>query len=79
MSIENEVKSEILRITGKPDQTDLLKSTTILGDIGYNEMMCRELEDSLRVIANRHATGKIIRPGSITPESTVSDCIGKVK
>jgi len=75
MSLETEVKSMILQIADRPDRPDDLPGDTVLSDLGYSTNMANKLANELQKIANNHHTGAVIQPGSITPSSTVDECI----
>jgi len=79
MSLENEVKTEILVIAGIPEEAERLSDATILQRMGFDELMCRDLEERCQEIADAASTGRRIRIGSITPANTVGHCIGLVK
>lgn len=75
MSLKNEVKSKILQIADRPNRPDDLPGDTALSELGYNTNMANKLANELQKIADDHQTGAVIQPGSITPGSTVDECI----
>jgi hypothetical protein len=79
--ISNQVKLEILRICGQPTHKAYNLPGNLTLDIfnyGYNEELCRILEQKLQEIASQYQTGKIILPGDVCKNHTVSECIKMV-
>jgi hypothetical protein len=79
--ISNQIKLEILRICGQPMHKAYdLPGNLSLDVLSYheNEELCRILETKLQEIARQYQTGKIILPGDVTVDSTISDCIKMV-
>jgi len=79
--ISNQIKLEILRISGQPTQKAYnLPGNLSLDILSYdkNEELCRVLEKKLQEIASQYQTGKIILPGDVSKQNTVSDCIKMV-
>ncbi|GAA4339828.1 hypothetical protein GCM10023149_50800 [Mucilaginibacter gynuensis] len=76
--ISNHIKAEILYVCGLPISKPYnLRGQLTLSAIGYEKdrELCRRLELSLQNIAATYNTGRIITPGIVFEDLTVSECI----
>ncbi|MHB8208504.1 hypothetical protein [Mucilaginibacter sp.] len=79
--ISNQIKLEILSICGQPTYKAYnLPGNLTLDVFSYdqNAEFCRVLEQKLQEIAFQYQTGKIILPGDVSKQHTVSECIKMV-
>lgn len=76
--ISNEIKLQILKISGLPPTKPYnLAGETRLDILNYDkdESFCRMLERRLQDIASYYNTGKVISRGDVSKNCTVSYCV----
>ncbi|WP_461449488.1 hypothetical protein [Mucilaginibacter sp.] len=76
--ISNQIKLEILKVCGHPT----IRPYNLPGSLRLHDLncyhktdFCRILEQRLQDIASHYQTGKIILPGDVSQQNTVSECI----
>lgn len=76
--ISNEIKLQILKVSGQPAIKPYnLAGETRLDVLNYDtdEDFCRTLERRLQEIASDYNTGKIILKGDVSKNCTVNHCV----
>ncbi|MDB5147629.1 MAG: hypothetical protein JWQ57_1649 [Mucilaginibacter sp.] len=78
--IETRIKQIIIDVSQLDDQPADLDDDSSLGDLGYNDNMCRDLENRLNdFIKHEQHCNQLLNNGDISPDSTIGEVVKMVK
>jgi len=77
--IEEDVKSMILKVSGLPNEPANLADGTKLSNLGYNDVMCDDLAETLNDYVKSKKSGAKVISGELSPGITAGSCVKLIK
>ncbi|WP_121811286.1 hypothetical protein [Mucilaginibacter kameinonensis] len=72
---EKDVKTIIIKVSKLPGSAEGLEDGTTLGELNYNDPMCRSLESKLNQYVKEQGADERIDDGDLDPDKTAGEVV----